>query len=128
MAKNEVRYSEAFKMMVISELESGKLSSIAAARRKYGIGGAGTIKLWLKKYGKNHLISKVVRVETVQDVDEKQALKRRISELEKALANITVQSVMDRAYFEVLCERQGITDVDGLKKKLAAKLSAKPGK
>ena len=128
MAKDTVRYSEAFKMMVISELESGKLSSIYAARRKYGIAGACTIKLWLKKYGKNHLNSKVIRVETVQDVDEKQALKRRIAELEKALADTTVRSVMDRAYFEVLCERQGITDVEGFKKKLAAKLSAKLGK
>ncbi len=126
MGKKVVRYSEAFKMKVISELESGELSSMAEARRTYNIGGGSTVANWLKKYGKNHLLGKVVKVETTDERDEKKRLKQRIEQLEKALADAKVKEVMSRAYFEVLCEDMGIEDVEGFKKKLDAELSEKP--
>ncbi|MFP4026180.1 MAG: hypothetical protein ACLFWL_00125 [Candidatus Brocadiia bacterium] len=63
---NEGNILRTFK--VISELESGKLSSMAEARRNYGIGGGSTVANWLKKYGKNHLLGKVVKVETLEDI------------------------------------------------------------
>jgi transposase-like protein len=126
MGKKVVRYSEAFKMKVISELESGELSSMAEARRTYDIGGGSTVANWLKKYGKNHLLGKVVKVETTDERDEKKRLKQRIEQLEKALADAKVKEVMSRAYFEVLCEDMGIEDVEGFKKKLDAELSEKP--
>ena len=125
MAKQVVRYSESFKMQVISELESGKLKNISEANRKYGIKGAETVKRWLKKYGKNHLVSKVVKVETPEDIDEKKALKKRIAELEKALADTSVKAVINEAYFQVVCERFGVTDVEEIKKKVDVKLSQK---
>jgi transposase-like protein len=126
MGKKVVRYSEAFKMKVISELESGELSSMAEARRTYDIGGGSTVANWLKKYGKNHLLGKVVKVETTDERDEKKRLKQRIEQLEKALADAKVKEVMSRAYFEVLCDDMGIEDVEGFKKKLDAELSEKP--
>lgn len=58
MGRKVIRDSEAFKLKVVSELESGELSSQAEARRKCGIGGAPTIPRWLRKYGKNHLLAK----------------------------------------------------------------------
>ena len=125
MAKQVIRYSESFKMQVISELESGKLKNISEANRKYGIKGAETVKRWLKKYGKNHLVSKVVKVETPEDIDEKKALKKRIAELEKALADTSVKAVINEAYFQVVCEKFGVTDVEAIKKKVDVKLSQK---
>jgi len=125
MAKQVIRYSESFKMQVISELESGKLKNISEANRKYGIKGAETVKRWLKKYGKNHLVSKVVKVETPEDIDEKKALKKRIAELEKALADTSVKAVINEAYFQVVCEKFGVTDVEEIKKKVDVKLSQK---
>ena len=50
------RYDKPFKDLVISLLESGEISSIEEARRRFLIGGHGTIKKWLKKAGKEHLI------------------------------------------------------------------------
>ncbi|MFP4027540.1 MAG: transposase [Candidatus Brocadiia bacterium] len=93
MGNKVVRYSEAFKLKVVSELESGKLSSMAEARRKYGIGGGSTVANWLKKYGKNHLLGKVVKVETVEDRDEKKKLKEQIADLKAALADAKVKQV-----------------------------------
>lgn len=128
MGKKIVRYSEAFKLKVVTELESGKLSSMAEARRKYGIGGGSTVANWLKKYGKNHLLGKVVKVETVDDRDEKKQLRERIAQLEKALADAKVKEVLSEAYLEVACEKFGVTDIEEFKKKLDVKLSGKPGK
>jgi transposase-like protein len=62
MSGQVIRYSEGFRLQVIGELESGKLKSVESARRRYDIKGSSTIQKWLKKYGKNHLINKVIIV------------------------------------------------------------------
>ena len=58
MSRQIVRHSEAFKLQVVSELESGALGSMQAARQRYGIRGGGTGQGWLKKYGGDHLRSR----------------------------------------------------------------------
>ena len=118
-----IRYSGAFKLKVICELESGRLRSVEAARRKYGIGGTMTVQKWLRKYGKNHLLSRVVRVETPQEVDRIKALEARVRDLERAVADSKVQETLARAYFDIACEQFGVCDVPGFKKNIAAKLS-----
>ena len=71
------RYSEAFKLQVVSEIEAGK-SSIDGVRRRFGIGGGGTISRWLRDYGKNHLLGKVVRVEKLEERDRVRELEKKI--------------------------------------------------
>ena len=44
MRKTVMRYSEAFKLKIISELETGKLSNISEARSRYGIRGCDTVQ------------------------------------------------------------------------------------
>lgn len=44
-------YTLTFKLNVVREIESGELNS-TDARKKYGIQGEGTIRNWLRKYGK----------------------------------------------------------------------------
>ena len=53
------RYDKPFKDLVISLLESGEISSIEEARRRFLIGGHQTIQKWLKRAGKEHLIPTV---------------------------------------------------------------------
>ena len=79
------RYSSAFKQKVVSEVESGKLT-VAEARGVYDIKGADTIPNWLKKFGKNHLLHKVIRVEMKDEKDKIKELGRQKRELESALA------------------------------------------
>ena len=69
MSRKIIRYSECFKQSVVSEVEKNGLS-IQQARDHFGIKGTSTIQLWLKKYGRNHLLNKVVRVETRDEIDE----------------------------------------------------------
>jgi transposase-like protein len=69
-ASEAVRYSEAFKHQVISELESGKFSGPFAAARAYGIPGAETVSRWLRKYGRSDLMPRRVTITTMAEQDE----------------------------------------------------------
>ena len=122
-----VRYSEAFKRKVIGELESGMLGSVTEAQRRYGISGSQTVRKWVMRLGGNHLLGKVVRVEIPDEKQEVETLRRQVRDLEHALAHTRMKELLAQAQFEVLCERQGIADVEGEKKKAAAELSRRRG-
>lgn len=113
-----IRYSEAFKLQVIKELRSGKLSNIKEARERYGIIGSGTVRNWLKKYNCQDLLPKRVRVEMPDERDVIKQLKCRIQDLEKALADTRIKELLNQSHFEILCEQMGIKDIDGQKKKI----------
>ena len=118
-----IRYSEAFKLEVVRELESSGLA-FGEVRRKYGIRGAWTVQYWVRKYG-NGTRGKVIRVQKPEEIDELKQLKGRIRMLEIALANSNVELVVERAYTRLACERAGITDLEGFKKKAAGQLPTK---
>lgn len=120
--RSTVRYSEAFKLQVLRELESGRFKTRAAAYRAYGIRGQGRIESWAVKYGKNHLVGKVIRVETAKEISEVQALRKRVKDLEKALANERLDNLLGEAYLEIACRTAGVTDVEAFKKKHAGKV------
>jgi transposase len=90
--KTVVRYSTAFKQKVVCEIESGKFS-IEKARKIYDIGGGSTIHSWIKKFGKNHLLAKVVRVEMKNEPDKLKQLKEQIQQLESALAQVHLKNI-----------------------------------
>jgi transposase-like protein len=76
-------YTLAFKLQVVSEVETGELSQHAAAR-KYGIQARSTILTWLRKHGrlnwhKNAAMSK------------KESPNKKIKELEKKLKRLEAE-------------------------------------
>ncbi len=79
------RYSLAFQQKVVSEIENGELR-IGQAQKLYGITGGSTIQGWLKKLGKSHLLSTVVRIETTDEVSRLKVLAQQNRQLESALA------------------------------------------
>ena len=111
-----IRYSEAFKMEVVREMEAEGLSC-SRARQKYGIGGRNTVEKWARKYGKG-LIGKVIRVETPQEVNELKKAKERIKRLESLLADTNLELALERQFTRIACERAGIRDVVEFKKKV----------
>ena len=115
--KTVIRYSEAFKLQVLRELEEGKFPSKEAVRRAYGIHGGGTLFKWIIKYGKENLLDKVVRVETPKEVSELKQLRKRIRDLEKGLADAHLDLKLEEAYTRIACKAAGIEDVDAFKKK-----------
>jgi transposase-like protein len=113
-----VTYSEAFKHQVISELAAGKFRGPSAAARAYGIRGAATVVRWLRKYGRQDLMPRRVTITTMAEHDEKQDLKKRVRELEKALADTHMKELLGEAYLEIACKRLGL-EVEEFKKKAA---------
>lgn len=80
-----IRYSEAFKAEVVQAIETGRMTTHEVMKR-YGIGGLWTVQAWLRQSGKNHLLRKVVRVETLDEKDRLKALEKEKQRLESALA------------------------------------------
>ena len=115
------RYSEAFKLVVVSELESGKVGSVGEAMRRYGIKGATTVNGWLRKYGKHQCLPRVIRVETPDEPDRMKALERENNRLKKTLAEAHMKAVLYESWFEIACREFGVSDVEAFKKKLDAK-------
>jgi transposase len=120
--RKTILYSEAFKLRVLNAIESGEVSSFGEARRRFGIGGKGTIRGWAIKYGKDQLVGKIIRVETVQENNELKELRRRVKELEKALSTKTIEHLMAESYLRMACRVGNISDVDEFKKKHAGKV------
>ena len=112
-----IRYSEAFKREVVREVEQAELT-YAQAHMKYGIKGQVTVQRWVRQYG-NGSRGKVMRVEQPEEVTELQRLRRRVRSLESALADANINLAVERAYTRMACERAGIKDVEGFKKKAA---------
>jgi transposase-like protein len=111
------RYSQAFKQQVIREYEAG--GSITSLRQKYGIGSHRTVERWVKKYSRSGYRSEKVVIQTVEDQMEVKAMKARIAELERALADAVIDNRMLTTTLEVASER---LEMD-LKKNFGRKLS-----
>jgi transposase len=122
--KPAVRYSEAFKMQLVRELEAGGLN-FNQMMRKYGIGGYGTLQRWVGQYG-NGSIGKIIRVEKPEEMNELKRLKERVKRLEGALADANLDLALERQFTRLACERAGIQDVSEFKKKAAGQLDTKP--
>ena len=58
-----------------------------------------------------------MRVQKPEEINELAQLKRRVQQLETALANSNIDLAMERAYTQMACERAGIKDVQEFKKK-----------
>ena len=117
-----MKYSEGFKLQVLRELEEGKFASQEALRRTYGIRGGETVTGWIRKYGKTHLLTRVIRVEKPDEQSEVSRLRKRVKSLEKALAEAHLDWKLAEAYTRLACRTAGIADVEDFKKKHVGKL------
>jgi len=86
------RYSEAFKQKVVTEIESGKYS-IRESSNLYDVSDV-SIRNWLRKFGKNHLIGKVVKVEMKGEADKLKQLQKEKRALESALAQAQLKIIV----------------------------------
>jgi transposase len=117
-----IRYSEAFKMAAVRELEEQDLP-FEEIRRKYGIKGTVTVQKWVRKYG-NGSRGKIIRVEKPEEINELKRLKERVRRLESALADANIDLALERAYTQLACERAGL-EVEEFKKKAVGQLRTK---
>ena len=82
------RYSIAFKQKVVSEIE--------------------TIQQWIKKFGKTHLLNKVVHIQMKDEKDKIKELERQKRELESALAQAHLKIITLESTLKVMEEESGV--------------------
>lgn len=119
--KTVIRYSNCFKCKVVEELENGRFDNIAQANAHYGIKGAETVKGWLRRFGRNDLCTKVIRVEKPNEKDQLKELKKQIKQLKEALGQTQAEKMVGDEFLAMACERMGI-DVEEFKKKAGTEL------
>jgi transposase-like protein len=118
-----LRYSEAFKSQVLSEIEAGELT-IADARRKYAINGVHTIPNWARKSGRFGIVSKLIKVESPKERNQTKALKEENRRLKETIADLVLDRKIAESTLEVICEQQG-WDIEEIKKKAGILLQQK---
>jgi transposase-like protein len=111
-----IRYSQAFKMALVREIEEQDVP-FEHVRRKYGIRGSSTVCKWVRKFG-NGSRGVRIRVEKPEEINQYEQLKRRVRALEQALADANIDLALERQYTHLACERAGIKDVAEFKKKV----------
>jgi len=111
-----IRYSKAFKMQLVQEVEAGKMC-VSRVERKYGVTSAGTLMRWVRQYGSGKY-GKVIRVEKAGEVDEASRLRKELRRVKEALADTHVELALEKAYLEVACEQLDQT-TEAFKKKQA---------
>jgi hypothetical protein len=100
-------------------MERNALSN-AETVKKYGLNSASLLNLWLKKYGKNHLIQRIVRIEMPEEKSPYEIikeLKKEKQKLESALAQSHLKNLVLETMIEVAEEKYKIP----IKKKLGVK-------
>jgi transposase-like protein len=107
--RDVIRYSEAFKIRLVEDIGNGKYKSPGEARRRNGIRGGPTVKGRIKRYGREDMLPKRIKAETMNEIDELKAAKRRIRELEAALADSRMDYFLERVFLDITCESLGVS-------------------
>jgi transposase-like protein len=105
MKKNQrkyYRYSTSFKEKIMQEISEGR--SISEVNRRYGIKGTGTIRYWLKKYGRTDLLSTEIVVRMRSEKDRIKQLEDENKRLKIALADATLAKDVLETLVEVVDE------------------------
>ena len=113
-----IRYSNAFKMQAVREVEAGEICA-EAVQRKYGMKGKGTVIRWVRQLGSGKY-GKVIRVEKADEVNEAARLRSQLRRAKEALADAHMELALEKAFLMVACERMDQT-VEGFKKKHAGR-------
>ena len=83
--KSIIRYSISFRQMIVKEIEEG--CGLEQVKKKYDIHGGNTVQRWIKNFGKNHLLNKIIRVETMDERNKIKQLEEDNKRLKLALAD-----------------------------------------
>ena len=110
------RYSESFKLKILSELSTGNYSKRQLSRI-YGL-QSSTINQWIKKYDRKDLMNTRIMVETKDEISRLKALQKELEQLKELLIKKDLDKLVTDSYLEVAAENMGYKNVEELKKNL----------
>jgi transposase len=109
-----IRYSKAFKLQAVREVESGQ-NCAWGVQKKYGIKGTATVNRWVRQLGSGKY-GKIIRVEKADEMSEAIRVRRQLQLAKEALADAHMELALEKAFLTVACEQLDQT-VEGFKKK-----------
>jgi transposase-like protein len=109
-----LRYSHAFKVQAVREVETGR-NCPYALERKYDIKGHGTVMRWVRQFGSGQY-GKIIRVEKPDEINEAARLRTQLRQAKEALADAHMELALERAFLAVACEQMD-QSVEGFKNK-----------
>jgi transposase len=109
-----IRYSKAFKLQAVREVESGQ-NCAWAVQKKYGIKGTTTVNRWVRQLGSGKY-GKIIRVEKADEINEAVRVRKQLQLAKEALADAHMELALEKAFLSVACEQLDQT-VEGFKKK-----------
>ena len=110
-------YTMAFKLMVISQVEKGKMT-YKQAQKQYGIQGRSTVLVWLRKYGTLDWSKPVLRNFTYMS-KQKETPSQRIKRLEKELEDEKLKTLILNTMIDTSDQQYGTS----IRKKFLSKQS-----
>lgn len=119
-----IRYSNAFKIHAVREVETGELC-VEAVQRKYSIRGKGTLMRWVRQLGSGRY-GKIIRVEKAHEVNEAAQLRNKLRRVKEALADTHMELALEQAYLAVACEELDQSLEDFKKKHAGGRRTGRP--
>ena len=113
------RYSEGFKLKILSELSTGNHSKKQLSKI-YGLQGS-TINEWIRKYDRKDLMNTRIMIENQDEITRLKALQKEIEQLKKLLIKKDLEQLVNDSFLEVAAEKLGYKNVAELKKNLNIK-------
>lgn len=110
------RYSEAFKLKILTELSTGKYSKRELGRI-YGLENS-TINVWIKKYDRKDLMNTRIMIENQDEISRIKAMQKEIEQLKKLLVKKDIDQLVLESYLKVAAGNLGYKSVEELKKNL----------
>ena len=110
------RYSESFKLKILSELSTGNYNKRDLGRI-YGLQNS-TINEWIKKYDRKDLMNTRVIVETKDEISRLKALQKEVEQLKDLLIKKDMDKLVLESYLEAAAENLGYKNAEELKKNL----------
>ena len=110
------RYSESFKLKILSELSTGNYNKRDLGRI-YGLQNS-TINEWIKKYDRKDLMNTRVIVETKDEISRLKALQKEVEQLKDLLIKKDMDKLVLDSYLEAAAENLGYKNAEELKKNL----------
>jgi transposase-like protein len=113
------RYSESFKLKILSELSTGKYTKRQLGRI-YGIQNS-TMNEWIKKYNRTDLMNTRIIVQNKDEITRIKELQKEVEKLKEILIKKDLDHLILDSYLEVAAEKLGFKNTDELKKNLSKK-------
>ena len=93
-------------MQIVREYEVG--TSLHELSEKYGIGGGNTIREWVAKYGRLGVRHQLLVIQSPEEQQQVKQLKARNDQLEKLVAQLSLDKVMLETTLQVVEEQLGV--------------------